>query len=68
MAFRYILVLIMAFGFFKKNKQEKDGQFDQKEGTSSNNHYYDLKVKEIVRETRDAISIVFEMPEPEIHY
>ena len=55
----------MAFGFFKKNK---DGQVDQKEGTSSNNHYYDLKVKEIVRETRDAISIVFEMPEPEIHY
>lgn len=33
-----------------------------------NNHYYNLKVKEIVQETDDAITIVFHQPEPEIEY
>ena len=43
----------MAFGLFKKKKEE---------GTHTNSHYLNLKVKEVVRETPDAISIHFEQP------
>ena len=44
----------MAFSLFKKS--------EKKEETRSGPHYYDLKVKAIVNETKDAISIVFENP------
>ena len=43
----------MAFGLFKKKKEENQQQ---------NSHYLKLKVKEVVRETSDAISIHFEQP------
>jgi len=35
--------------------------------TQSKSHYYNLRVKEVVRETDDAISIVFD-PDKEIQY
>lgn len=47
----------MAFNFFKKSDKSA-----KKEETHSGPKYYDLTVKEIVRESRDAISIVFEQP------
>ncbi len=52
----------MAFGFFKKS--------DKKEETPINQgpHYFDLKVKNIIQETKDAISIVFEQPEKKLSY
>jgi ring-1,2-phenylacetyl-CoA epoxidase subunit PaaE len=42
------------FGLFKKEKKE--------ETQSGGPRYYDLKVKEIIKETKDAISIAFEQP------
>ena len=48
----------MAFGFFKKKKK--------KEG--SHEHYHSLTVVEVVKETADAISIVFAQPEPKLDY
>lgn len=50
----------MAFSFFKKS--------EKKEPVHSGPHYYDLKVKEVIRETRDAITIVFEQPANKINY
>ncbi len=50
----------MAFSFFKKS--------EKKEESHSGPRYYDLKVKKIVHETKDAISIVFEHPENKIQY
>jgi ring-1,2-phenylacetyl-CoA epoxidase subunit PaaE len=47
----------MAFSFFKKSDKS-----EKKEEAHSGPRYYDLVVKEIVNETRDAISIVFEHP------
>ena len=44
----------MAFKLFKRS--------EKKEEAHTGPHYYDLKVKKIVQETRDAISIVFEQP------
>ncbi|SKC57754.1 ferredoxin--NADP reductase [Ohtaekwangia koreensis] len=44
----------MAFSFFKKS--------EKKEETHSGPHYYDLKVKTIINETKDAITIVFDQP------
>jgi ring-1,2-phenylacetyl-CoA epoxidase subunit PaaE len=44
----------MAFSLFKKS--------EKKEEASSGPHYFDLKVKNIIQETKDAISIVFEQP------
>ena len=55
----------MAFSFFKKNKDEKE---EKKQPQGAGSHYYNLKVKEIVQETRDAITIVFESPENKINY
>jgi|GEM_PF-5515801 len=53
----------MAFGFFKKgDKTEK------KETTSAGPHYHNLRVKQVIQETRDAISLVFEHPEKKILY
>lgn len=45
----------MAFGFFKKSEPKKEEQH-------SGPHYYDLTVKRIVNETKDAVSIWFEQP------
>lgn len=63
----------MAFSFFKKSdKGDRADKTDtqkqgvppdaRKEETHVGPRYYDLKVKDIVQETRDAISIVFEHP------
>ena len=48
----------MAFGLFKKKKQEKTGSKGQSQ-------YITLHVREVVNETEDAISIHFEQPEEE---
>ncbi|HEY9044525.1 MAG TPA: ferredoxin--NADP reductase [Ohtaekwangia sp.] len=45
----------MAFSFFKKSEKKE-------EPVHNGPHYYDLKVKNIVNETKDAITIVFEQP------
>lgn len=47
----------MAFSFFKKSDKS-----DKKEETHNGPRYFDLKVKQIIPETKDAISIAFEMP------
>ena len=47
----------MAFSFFKKSDKPV-----KKEETHSGPRYYDLTVKEIIQETHDTISIVFEQP------
>lgn len=65
----------MAFSFFKKSDKDKpDNDKPEKadkpaskveqrtEEVHAGPHYYDLRVKEIVQETRDAITIVFEQP------
>lgn len=44
----------MAFGLFKKS--------EKKEEVSAGPHYFDLAVKNIIQETKDAISIAFEQP------
>lgn len=54
----------MAFSFFKKSDKTA-----KKEETHSGPKYFDLTVKEIVQETRDTISIVFEQPSDHpVHY
>jgi len=53
----------MAFGFFKKSDKKKE-----ESSVMNGPHYFDLRVKEIVKETKDAISIVFEQPTPAITY
>lgn len=52
----------MAFGFFKKSEKKETS------ATTSGSRYHDLKVKEIVQETKDAITIVFHQPQPKISY
>jgi len=53
----------MAFSLFKKSdKSEKKAE------TKSGPHYFDLTVKSIIQETKDAISIVFEQPSNKINY
>ncbi len=52
----------MAFGFFKKKKKEAT------EGENEIVQYYDLKVKEVIKETKDAVTVKFEMPSPAIAY
>ena len=47
----------MAFSFFKKNKEDK-----------SSDKYFNLTVKQIIQETSDAITVVFEQPETKIKY
>lgn len=54
----------MAFSLFKKS----DKGDKKPEQQSSGPHYYDLKVKEIIQETKEAISIVFEQPANKISY
>ncbi|MGC3948571.1 MAG: FAD-binding oxidoreductase [Chryseolinea sp.] len=69
----------MAFSFFKKSdKSEKADKSDnvkpaaqqdaRKEDAHVGPRYYDLKVKDIIQETREAISIVFEQPAVKIEY
>jgi ring-1,2-phenylacetyl-CoA epoxidase subunit PaaE len=50
----------MAFSFFKKS--EKPAKSEKKEESHSGPRYYDLVVKDIIPETKDALSIVFENP------
>jgi ring-1,2-phenylacetyl-CoA epoxidase subunit PaaE len=47
----------MAFGLFKRKKKD-----------SNKEHYYNLQVKEVIRETEEAISIAFEQPEVKLNY
>ena len=47
------------FGLFKKEKKQE---------AHSGPHYYDLKISEIVQETKDAITIVFEQPATTLNY
>jgi ring-1,2-phenylacetyl-CoA epoxidase subunit PaaE len=47
----------MAFSFFKKSDKG-----EKKEEIHSGPKYYDLTIKDIIQETKDAISIVFETP------
>ncbi len=59
----------MAFGFFKKSdKPEKKEEPATTPGSSGGPKYYDLKVKNVVNETREAITIVFEHPAQKIPY
>ena len=51
----------MAFGLFKKS-EKKSADKQEKVESHSGPHYYELRVKNIVQETKDAISIVFEQP------
>ena len=51
----------MAFSFFKKDKKE-EAKIVKKEEHHAGPRYYDLRIKNIVQETRDAITIVFEQP------
>ncbi|MEL7001482.1 MAG: ferredoxin--NADP reductase [Bacteroidota bacterium] len=53
----------MAFNLFKKKKNKEEDS-----SSSGGAKYYDLNVKEIIQETPDAISIVFDQPENSIHY
>jgi ring-1,2-phenylacetyl-CoA epoxidase subunit PaaE len=50
----------MAFGLFKKK--------EKKEETHSGPKYHELKVKAILQETKDAISVVFQQPSEKITY
>ena len=54
----------MAFNFFKKSKSKEES----KEKPSNVPQYFDLKVTDVVQETSDAISIVFEQPNTPISY
>lgn len=47
----------MAFNFFKKSDKSV-----KKEETHSGPKYFDLTVKNIVRETKDTVSVIFEQP------
>lgn len=52
----------MAFGLFKKSEKKK-------EESGHGPHYYNLQVKNIIHETKDAITIVFDHPkEKKIEY
>ncbi|MBN8578568.1 MAG: ferredoxin--NADP reductase [Cytophagales bacterium] len=51
----------MAFGFFRKGEK-------QETSVPAGPHYYNLVVKQLVTETKDAISIVFAHPEKKIVY
>ncbi len=51
----------MAFSLFKKSDKKSAGK-QAPEETHNGPHYHTLKVKNIVLETKDAISIVFEHP------
>lgn len=50
----------MAFGFLKRKKNKKS--------ENSDSRYLNLKVHEVVRETKDAVSLVFEQPGSALAY
>lgn len=50
----------MAFGLFKKSEKKKEELHGP--------HYFDLTVKNIIQETKDAITVVFEQPTTNIKY
>lgn len=52
----------MAFSFFKKSEKKETP------APAPGPHYYDLRVKQVIRETKDAITIVFEQPANAIRY
>ncbi|QSE99121.1 ferredoxin--NADP reductase [Fulvivirga lutea] len=52
----------MAFSIFKKNKDTND------KPSSGGSRYHDLTIKNIIQETKDAITIVFNQPEDKISY
>jgi len=52
----------MAFGLFKKKESAA------KPESTHGPHYFDLTVKNIINETKDAITIVFAQPEKKINY
>lgn len=54
-----LTIFTMAFGFFKKKMQPEK---------QSSSHYRELVVKEVILETLDAVSLVFEQPEPKLNY
>jgi ring-1,2-phenylacetyl-CoA epoxidase subunit PaaE len=56
----------MAFSFFKKSEKKEESQ--KKEESHSGPRYYELEVKQIVQETKDAITIVFQQPAEKILY
>jgi len=49
-----INIKFMAFGLFKKNEKKEDAH--------SGPRYYDLKVKDIVHETRETVALILEHP------
>ena len=49
----------MPFGFFKKKTEEPK---------SSGSHYHELTVREVIQETPDAVSLVFEQMQPPLTY
>ena len=55
----------MALSFFKKILT---GNEESSANPSGKVQYHQLKVREVINETADAVSIVFEQPEQEIHY
>lgn len=55
----------MAFNFFKKSAPKTEEPQEKKSGSIK---YLQLKVREVIQETADAISIVFDDPEKEITY
>jgi ring-1,2-phenylacetyl-CoA epoxidase subunit PaaE len=56
----------MAFGLFRKSEKKEEKKGEGKEESGS--HYHELLVKNIIQETKDAISIVFEQPIAKLHY
>lgn len=52
----------MAFSFFKKNKDS------DKKPASGGSKYLNLNVKNIIKETKDAITIVFDQPAEKVNY
>lgn len=52
----------MAFSFFKKSDKSSKPEKPVKEEAHTGPKYFDLVVKEVIRETHDTISIVFQQP------
>lgn len=52
----------MAFGLFKKSEKKEQPP------VNSGPHYFDLKVKNIIHETKEAVTLVFEQPAAKITY
>lgn len=53
----------MAFSFFKKKQKKEEVQTSK-----AASPYYNLQIKQIINETKDAVSIVFEQPQNRIEY